>query len=81
MLDDQVDFSAVPIPVEEQTSRFALVQPMLDDLRHDPGLEDCASQGMCAQLLRCSYANQPAGQAGVIEVQLRGLDQPLARFR
>ena len=80
-LHDDIHFEARAASEEMQVGRERTVDPGLQYLRHDPGLEDRAAERVLAELVGRADAEEPADHAGVEEVQLRSLHEALRDVR
>ena len=78
LLQNEIDLESLGIAEVVEARLQAAMNTRLTNLRRHPALEDRAPQGMVAELPRLGDPEQVAGQPGVEEVELRGLDGLLA---
>jgi hypothetical protein len=74
--NNQVDLMAGLVPPEKNRGRKPLVIKGLHHLGHDVILEQGAPKGMREKLIFIMDAEQLAGEARVVEIQLGALDDP-----
>ena len=79
-LEHQIRFQPVVVAPEIQIRRQPCVEAGFQELTYHPRLEHRAAQRMQTQGSGVADAQQPARQAGIDEVQLGRLDQPLAEI-
>ena len=77
-VENDVDFRTVPIAVEEEIRSQAAVETCLQDLSENPRFENRSSKWVILELRSRPDSEEGADQAGIVEVELGSLDEPLA---
>ena len=76
-LEDEVDLQLAAVAVEGEPRPVSAMEVSLGDLGSHPGLEEGSPQGVGRKLAGVLDVEEVRRQAGVIEVQLGRLDEPL----
>lgn len=79
-MDDEIYFVPLGITPEIQRRFTTLVDKSLHSLGYHPVLEDRAAKRMGKDLLGGRDAQEITEQAGIVEVRLWALDEPLAEI-
>ena len=78
---DEVDFLTSRVSIEVRlghSTRITRIKILLHRLGDNKVLEHGTSHGAITQLLERAYTQEMAEQTGIVEIQLWGLDKPLA---
>jgi hypothetical protein len=79
LLDQYIDFITGVVAPEIEVRCQPLVVAAFHQFADDEVFEQGTARGMDGQMCSVANAHQMRGQAGVVEIQLGGLDQPFAK--
>ena len=79
LLNQHIDLFAGVVSPEVQIGGQTLVEAIFLQLTDDEIFEQCAPGGVDRQMRCIADPHQVSGKSGVVEIQLWGLDQPLAK--